>query len=77
MKKLPVISGEELIRALRRHGFWVERQKGSHVRLKFKSVEKTIKLTVPLHNPLKKGTLKRILKEAGISVETLGNLLKE
>ena len=77
MKKLPVISGEELIQALRRHGFGVERQRGSHVRLKFKSLEKTIKLTVPLHNSLKKGTLRRILKEAGISVEELKDLLKK
>jgi predicted RNA binding protein YcfA (HicA-like mRNA interferase family) len=76
MKKLPVISGEDLIRALRRHGFGVGRQRGSHVRLKFKSAEKTIKLTVPLHNPLKKGTLQRILKNAGISVEELKDLLK-
>jgi predicted RNA binding protein YcfA (HicA-like mRNA interferase family) len=77
MKRLPVISGEGVIRVLRRHGFLVERQKGSHVRLKFKSVDKTIKLTVPLHNSLKKGTLKRILKEAGISVEVLKDLLKK
>lgn len=76
MNKLPVVSGEEVIRALRRLGFAVERQKGSHVRLKLKSLEKTIKLTVPLRNPLKKGTLQRILKDAGISVEELKDLLK-
>ena len=77
MKKIPVISGEELIRALRRYGFLVDRQRGSHVRLKFKSIERTVKLTVPLHNPLKKGTLRRILKEAGIGVEELRDLLNK
>jgi predicted RNA binding protein YcfA (HicA-like mRNA interferase family) len=76
MKKMPVVSGQELIKALRRYGFWVERQKGSHVRLKFKSLDKIIKLTVPLHVPLKKGTLSRILKDAGISVDELLNLMK-
>jgi predicted RNA binding protein YcfA (HicA-like mRNA interferase family) len=33
-------------------------------------------LTVPLHDPLKKGTLNRILKDAGISVEELRSLMK-
>lgn len=76
MKNLPVISGKKLIMALRKYGFFVERQKGSHVQLKYKTIEKTIKLTVPLHDPLKKGTLNRILKDAGISVEELGSLIK-
>lgn len=76
MKKMPVVSGEKLIKALRRYGFGVERQKGSHVRLKYKTLDKTIKLTIPLHAPLKKGTLNRILKDAGISVEQLLDLMK-
>ena len=77
MKNLPVVSGKILIRALRKYGFLVERQKGSHVRLKYKNANKTLKLTVPLHNPLKKGTLKRILKDAGISVEEIKVLLRK
>jgi predicted RNA binding protein YcfA (HicA-like mRNA interferase family) len=77
MKKLPVVSGKNLIKALRKYGFWVERQKGAHVRLKYKSIDKTVKLTVPLHDPLKKGTLNRILKDAGISAEELKGLLKK
>ena len=76
MTKLPVLSGKALIHALRNYGFLVERQKGSHVRLKFKTVGRTVKLTVPLHDPLKKGTLKRILKDAGINAEELVGLLK-
>lgn len=76
MKNLPVISGKNLIMALRKYGFFVERQKGSHVRLKYKTIKKTIKLTVPLHDSLKKGTLNRILKDAGISVEELRSLMK-
>lgn len=77
MKNLPVVSGKNLIKALRKYGFWVERQKGAHVRLKYKSFDKTVKLTVPLHNPLKKGTLNRILKDAGISAEEIKGLLKK
>ncbi len=77
MKKLPVVSGKNLIKALRKYGFWVERQKGAHVRLKYKSIDKTVKLTVPLHDQLKKGTLNRILKDAGISAEEIKGLLKK
>ena len=77
MKNLPVVSGKKLIKALRKYGFWVERQKGAHVRLKYKSIDKTVKLTVPLHDPLKKGTLNRILKDAGISAEEIKGLLKK
>jgi len=40
----------------------------SHVRLKYKTIDKTVKLTISLHDPLKKGILNRILKVAGISV---------
>ncbi len=77
MKNLPVVSGKNLIKALRKYGFWVERQKGAHVRLKYKCIDKTVKLTVPLHDPLKKGTLNRILKDAGISAEEIKGLLKK
>lgn len=42
MKKLPVVSGKNLIKALRKYGFCVERQKGAHVRLKYKSIDKTL-----------------------------------
>ena len=76
MKNLPVVSGKDLIKALRKYGFGVERQKGAHVRLKYKSIDKTVKLTIPLHDPLKKGTLNKILKDAGISVEELRSLMK-
>jgi len=74
MTKLPNISGEALIRALRKDGFWVARQKVSHVRPKKKAGEETVKLTVPLHSALKKGTLNRILKEAGLTADELKEL---
>ena len=69
--KLPRISGRELIKKLQRCGFIATRQKGSHVRLEKRIGEKLIKLTVPVHPELKKGTLNRILKDAEVSVEEL------
>ncbi|MDO8563712.1 MAG: type II toxin-antitoxin system HicA family toxin [Nanoarchaeota archaeon] len=69
--KLPQISGIELIKRLRRFGFVITRQRGSHVRLEKNLPEKTIKITVPAHNVLKKGTLHHILKDAEINPEDI------
>ena len=71
---LPDLSGRETIKALSKVGFRVTRQRGSHVRLE-KSNEETIKLTVPLHKNLKKGTLRRIISDAGLTVEEFNKLL--
>jgi predicted RNA binding protein YcfA (HicA-like mRNA interferase family) len=53
--KPPVISGYDTTKTLRRAGFAVTRQKGSHVRLERIGGETVIKITVPLHKTLKKG----------------------
>ncbi len=67
--KLPAVSGEAVIKALGRAGFVFVRQKGSHVRLEKVVETEVIKITVPLRKTLKKGTLGRILKDAGVAVE--------
>jgi len=67
MPKLPVVSGRELIRALTRLGFVIVRQKGSHVFLQ-RGEDTTV---VPLHNQIKKATLRRILKQANVSLDEL------
>jgi len=69
--KLPQISGKEVIKILCRKGFVVVRQKGSHVRLEKNTEKGTIKLTVPMHPVLKKGTLHQIAKDSGLSEEDL------
>ncbi len=73
--KLPVVSGEKTVKALYKAGFRVVRQKGSHVRMEKRTDEGTIKVTVPLHPVLKKGTLRIILKQAGLTVEEFVKLL--
>jgi predicted RNA binding protein YcfA (HicA-like mRNA interferase family) len=72
--KLPVISGIDIIKILKKAGFVATRQKGSHVRLEKSAGETPIKITVPLHNELKKGTLARIIKEAGLTPEEFERL---
>ncbi len=68
MSKLPRLSGDEVIRILvKKFGFEVSRQKGSHVTLiKYESGRKVVTV-VPLHPELKPGTLLGILKLAEIS----------
>ena len=65
MPELPVISGQKTIKILVKLGFVVVRQKGSHVFLQ----RGNDTVTVPLHNPLKKGTLKSILKQANVDLD--------
>lgn len=72
--KLPQISGKELIKKLQHAGFIATRQRGSHIRLEKRVGEKLIKITIPLHAELKKGTLNRILKDSGVAPEDLENL---
>lgn len=74
-QKLPVASGKDVIKALGRAGFRVVRQKGSHVRMEKLEGAKVVKLTVPMHETLKKGTLRQILTDAEISVEEFMKLL--
>jgi len=66
--KLPRnLSDPEIVRALQRMGFTVERQRGSHIRI----LRGGVRVTVPHHKPVKPGTLASILSQAGISIEEL------
>lgn len=75
MPKLPVVSGKELVAALKRAGFVEVRQKGSHVSFQKVTPEKIYKTVVPLHRELAKGTLIDILHQTGLSRDELLELL--
>ncbi len=64
-RKLPVLSGEDMVKFLIRQGFEAKRQTSSHVVLQ----KEWHVFSVPLHRELKKGTMIGILKQAGITVE--------
>lgn len=77
--KLPRgVSGDRLIRTLQQVGYSIVRQKGSHVRLQHPGPP-VHSVSVPLHNPVKTGTLHGILAEVAlmrsITVESLAQLL--
>ncbi len=73
--KLPVVSGERLIRALEKFGYEAVRQKGSHVRLRHSSDARRLPVTIPLHPEIAFGTLRRVLRDSGLSVEQLLSVL--
>jgi len=73
MSKLPVVSGRDLVRALGKAGFQLDRHKGSHMML-FRADPPTT-LSVPDHRELDRGTLRALLRQAGLSPEELVRLL--
>ena len=73
MTKLPRTSGRECIRALEQVGFYFKRQEGSHVILR--RDDPFAQASVPLHKELDRGTLRAIIRQAGLSVEEFVNLL--
>ena len=69
MPRLPRVSGAGAIRALERLGFAQIRQRGSHIVLKCVGPDKVTGCVVPLHSELAIGTLRGILKQAGVRAE--------
>ena len=57
------LSGKELIRRLGKLGYEPTRQSGSHVRLTRMDADGEQHITVPLHSPLRVGTLNGILSD--------------
>lgn len=73
--KLPVIASKQLLRALQRAGFIIDRQEGSHISL-IHPDHPELTVTVPYHKKdIKKGTLKHILNQAGLTTKQLIELL--
>lgn len=76
MSNVPQISGKEVIKALKKIGFVVSRQKGSHIRLV--RIQNGVKqlVTVPNHKIIRKGTLLNgILKAINLSLDDFRKLL--
>ena len=74
MTRLPVVSARDLVKALQKLGYAVDRQRGSHIILRQQG-SPFRRIVVPDHNPIAKGTLRAIVREAGITVEELVQLL--
>ena len=73
MTRLPRLKGKELVSALERAGFTVDRSRGSHVFLRHPDGRTT---TVPIHSgeTIGPGLLRAILRDVELSVDELANL---
>ena len=74
--KLPVVSGRQVVKALQRVGYQVIRQRGSHIRLRDETDPKHLPVTVPDHENIKPGLLRKIVRDADLTVEKFLDLLK-
>lgn len=74
MVRLPVVSGRDLVRALEKVGYTVDRQKGSNIVLRH-TAPPYRRLTVPDHKEVARGTLRAILRQVGLAAEDLSQLL--
>ena len=72
MPKLPRVSGQDVVDALRRLGFEIVRQRGSHVVMR-RGQQGCV---IPLHAELKTGTFAGLLRQAQVSADELIGALK-
>jgi len=74
LSTLPRVSGREVVRALERLGYEFDRQHGSHMILRQRA-HPYRRLAIPDHREIAKGTLRAIIRQAGITVEQFTSLL--
>ena len=72
--KLPVVSGVEAIKAFQKLGYRFDDQHGSHVMVRHAKPPHR-RLSIPNHPELAKGTLRALVREAGLTVDEFVNLL--
>lgn len=75
MVRLPVVSGRDVVRALEKAGYVQDRQKGSHIVMRHTDPPFR-RITVPDHKEVAKGTLRAILRAAGLTTEEFVRLVK-
>jgi predicted RNA binding protein YcfA (HicA-like mRNA interferase family) len=75
LTRLPAISGREAAKAFGRIGYQFDHQRGSHMILR-RDRAPFRRLTVPDHKTLAKGTLRGLIREAGLTVDEFRELLR-
>jgi predicted RNA binding protein YcfA (HicA-like mRNA interferase family) len=69
------VSGAEAVKALERLGFFVDRQRGSHVVVKKVTPQGELGCVIPMHREVAIGTLRSALKMAGVTTDEFINAL--
>ena len=75
MARLPVLSGVAAVKIFEKAGWSVDRQRGSHVILVKEGHIAT--LSVPDHNELAKGTLRSLIRSAGMTIDDFESLAND
>ena len=73
MPRLPVISGDEFVRAVAKVGYAWDRTEGSHMIL---IGSRGRRLSVPRHRELGRGLLRALIRDAGLTREEFLELLR-
>jgi predicted RNA binding protein YcfA (HicA-like mRNA interferase family) len=73
VSKLPRISGRNAVRALKKIGFYVKRQHGSHIVLR--RDDPFAQTVIPDHKELDRGTLRAILRQIDLSADEFCRLI--
>jgi predicted RNA binding protein YcfA (HicA-like mRNA interferase family) len=71
---LPQVSGREVVAALVKAGYEKDRQRGSHIVMR-QTATPHRRITITNHDEIAKGTLRAILRQAGITLEEFKLLL--
>jgi predicted RNA binding protein YcfA (HicA-like mRNA interferase family) len=73
--KLPIVSGKDAVKAFGKLGYVTVRQTGSHIRMKNQTDHSKKPLTIPNHKVVGKGLLRKLLRDAEITIDEFCNLL--
>ena len=73
MSKMIPVSGRDMIKALMKLGFWINRWNGSHVIME--NGDKIISVSCHSNQTMPTGTQRAIIKDVGISVDEFNELL--
>jgi len=65
--RLRALSGRAVCRILNEHGFAEVRRRGSHVVMQRRTADSTITVPVPIHDELRIGTLRSIIRQSGLA----------
>ncbi|MBM3839279.1 MAG: type II toxin-antitoxin system HicA family toxin [Verrucomicrobia bacterium] len=73
MPALPVLSGRKVVRAFEKLGWQVARQRGSHIIMV--KEDQNVTLSIPNHKEVAKGTLRSLIRAAGITIDEFTRLM--
>jgi len=75
MSRLPVLDWRKVVKVFEKVGWRHDRTRGSHYIMV--RPEKEGLLSIPMHSPLKRGTLHKLIKQSGLTIEEFLQLLKD